>query len=303
MAYDRDDDIFRTSTDVFGGFESDFGGFDAEYETDYVSDQVPVDEKEPKESSAKKVDKRSRKKKKKKRKKKNYLLRFIVVVGVIVLMYFFLSSSIFNIEDIRVENNALLSDQEIIETSGIKAGDNIFAAGGVGVKRALKKNPYVEDVGIRRALPDRITISVTEVEPVIAVQHKGKYILLNENGDYIDYNDSSMYATIVTGVKVSKFSKGKTPEFEDPVLFEEALKLVNGINNAGMYLKQAEISSSMNIKGYVSDTLICSGTSKALLSNIDNVKYILYDLDQKGIKRGVVRIGEDGYSSFSPVTE
>ena len=29
MAYDRDNDSFFTSTDIFGGMDTDFGGFDA----------------------------------------------------------------------------------------------------------------------------------------------------------------------------------------------------------------------------------------------------------------------------------
>ncbi|MBR5229048.1 MAG: FtsQ-type POTRA domain-containing protein [Firmicutes bacterium] len=220
-----------------------------------------------------------------------------------MLLYFFLSSSIFNINDIRVENNALLSDQQIIELSGIEKGKNIFAAGGVGTIREIEKNPYVSDAKINRKLPGMLIISVTEKEPVVAVKYRNQYILLDSNGDYIDAGDSPMYATVVTGVDIKKWQKGKNPDFKDEVLFNESLKLINGINNAGMYLKKAEISASFNIKGYVSDTLVVSGTSTAILSNIDNLKYILFDLDQKGIQRGIIRIGEDGYSSFSPVTE
>ena len=303
MSYYRDDDSFRTSTDIFDGFETDFSGFDAGYEPDEIKNHVPEDDKriEPEEKKEKKL--RGRKKKKKKRKKKNWLLRIFVTAAVIVALYFFLSSSIFDIEDIRVENNALLSDKEIISASGIKAGQNIFSAGGILGKGDLKKNPYIKDVDLDRDLPGRITIVVTEIEPVAAVPHRGGYILLDEVGDYIDINDETMYATVFEGVEVESFKRGKTPEFKDPERYRVALTLTNGFNNAGMYLKKVEVLPSLTVKGYISESLICSGSSKAILSNIDNLKYILYDLDQKGITRGIIRIGDDGYTSYSPVTE
>jgi len=299
MSYYRDDDSFRTSTDIFEGFESEFSGFDAGYQPDDVNEYIPEEEKQDEPVKDKKKL-RSSKKKKKKRKKKNHLLRLIIVVLVAVAMYFFLSSSIFDIEDIRVENNALLSDQEIISASGIEVGQNIFS---VRAKGDIKKNPYVSDVDLDRDLPGRITIVVTEIHPAAAVEYRAGYILLDEVGDYVDVNDSSMYATVITGVEVENFKRGRAPEFKDPAAFREALTLINGFNNADMYLKRVEVMPTLTLKGYISDNLMCSGTSTAILSNIDNLKYILYDLDQKGIKRGIIRIGDDGYTSFSPVTE
>ncbi len=301
MSYDRKNDSFRTSTDIFGGFDSDFGRYDTEYEPGYGTEDMQS--QQPVEPTKARKKLRGKKKKKKKRKKKHYLLRFIITIIVLVVLYLFLSSAIFDIEDIRVENNAILSDQQIIDASGIKEGQNIFAAGGFKTKRSLKKNPYVEDVDIDRKLPGKIVISVDETQPTVAIQYSGKYILLNETGEYVDVNESNMYATKVEGIRITSFQEGKEPKFDDAKKFNEVLKLVNGINNAGMFLKKVEISSSLTIKGYISETLMVSGTANAILSNMDNLKYMLYDLDQKGIKRGIIRIGEDGYSSFSPVTE
>ena len=59
----------------------------------------------------------------------------------------------------------------------------------------------------------------------------------------------------------------------------------------------------MTVKGYVTDTMVCSGQSSDIISQLEEIKAVLYDLDQKGIKRGVIRVGSDNYISFSPITE
>ena len=46
-----------------------------------------------------------------------------------------------------------------------------------------------------------------------------------------------------------------------------------------------------------------TGKSDERRAQLEEIKAVLYDLDQKGIKRGVIRVGSDNYISFSPITE
>ena len=88
--------------------------------------------------------------------------RPLIFVIVVVVSIFFLSL-FFRVEDIRVEGNTHYTDDEIIRAIDIEEGDNLFFFDRfAAVGRVFSKLPYIEEVTVRRALPNRITIVVSE---------------------------------------------------------------------------------------------------------------------------------------------
>ena len=88
--------------------------------------------------------------------------RPLIFVVVIVASVFVLSL-FFRVSDIRVEGNSHYTDEEIIRAIDIEEGDNLFFFDRfAAISRVFSKLPYIEEVSLKRALPDRITIEVTE---------------------------------------------------------------------------------------------------------------------------------------------
>lgn len=290
MEKGRENDIYRTSPDIFGRYDTDY---DASAEIN--KDNTPAEENE--------AEGRKNGRKKKKRRKKHYMLRILLVIAAAAGVYCFMTSSIFNIDEIIVEGNTLMSDDQIIEMSGVSVGSNMFKNTQHSVKSALTEDPYIADAAVSRQLPNIYTISVTERLPVIAMEYQGKYMILDESGHVVDEADSTMHATLVTGVSINSCEIGDVPEFDDSAKFREVSSLVRKVNESGLFFKKVEMTSVLSIKGYITDTLICSGESSIILSDLEGLKAILYDLEQKGVKRGIIKFGEDGYASFSPLTE
>lgn len=289
----RTQDLYKdTQTDIYSG-----------YDTDYDTMSWQTDDEKAKAQSAEPEKPAAPAKKRKKRRKKHYLLRFLVLIALIAGAYVFLTSPVFSIDQITIEGNTLMSDDDIIKLSGVKVGDNMFKQTGHKVKEALTENKYIADVKVSRELPNIYKIKITERQPVIAVSYNGKYIILDEEGYAVDEADSTMHATLVTGLKINKYELGEIPKFDDSANFKEAGELIKAVNDSGMFFKKVEIGSSMTVKGYVTDTMVCSGQSSDIISQLEEIKAVLYDLDQKGIKRGVIRVGSDNYISFSPITE
>ena len=288
-------DLYRkTQTNIYEGYDTDYD----------ASRRMPQEEQESSCIDAKKKSEKEKiRGKRKKRRKKHYLLRLLGIIVVVLLLYFFLTSSVFSIDKIVVEGNTLLTDDEIIALSGVEIGDNMFQQTEHRVWKSMKKNPYLSEVDISRKLPNIYTISETEHLPMLAVQKGSKYIVMDEEGAVLEGADSQMHATLVKGLKISKYKVGKVPEFEDSVRFQEVMDLIRTVNASGMYFKKLELEQSLNIKGYVTDTLIISGFSDDIAGQLENIKAVLYDLDQKEIRRGIVTVGADDYISFSPVTE
>ena len=44
----------------------------------------------------------------------------------------------------------------------------------------------------------------------------------------------------------------------------------------------------------------CEGTPENLINGIENVEQVVFDLYNRGIERGVIKVGSDNYYSFSP---
>jgi hypothetical protein len=94
-------------------------------------------------------------------------------------MIFFRRAPFFAVKEIRCAGNAAVSAEEIIAASTISYEYNLFR---VSVKKAASRIaaiPYVRAVTVKRKLPNRIEIKITECEV------RG-YLPLNEGYIYID---------------------------------------------------------------------------------------------------------------------
>lgn len=285
----RTQDLYRdTQTDIYRGYDTDY------YASWQATEKAAGSEEEPEEKPVRK---------KKKRRKKHYFLRIVLFAALLAGIYAFMMSPVFSIAHIEIEGNTLRSDDEIIEMSGVAEGDNMFKQTERRVRKALSADQYIADVSVSRRLPDTYTITITERMPVIAISCEGKYVILDAEGYAVDEADSTMHATLVTGLKINDYKLGEKPEFDDSASFREVSTLIEAVNDSGMFFKKLELTGTTEVKGYVTDTLICSGDSSDIADRLEEIKAVLYDLDQKDIKRGVINVGSDKYISFSPITE
>jgi cell division protein FtsQ len=94
-----------------------------------------------------------------KKKKFINLCLFIIFVGVLASLG--LKSNYFVIKSIKVENNYIVSTEEILTLSKIQE-KNIFLINTSRVKEYIKSNPYIENVFIERRLPSTVLIKVEE---------------------------------------------------------------------------------------------------------------------------------------------
>lgn len=107
----------------------------------------------------------------------------------------------FRVGDIQVTGNHRYTAGEIIDVTGIKYGDNLFALDRAKLAREIRSRlPYVKTVSIRRALPDALVISVTEGEAVAAVAHEGRWWLMDSAGKLLEAASGPGKCATVTGL-------------------------------------------------------------------------------------------------------
>ena len=240
--------------------------------------------------------------KKKKRKKKHYLLRFIVLVAFATGMYFFFTSSLFDIQQLTVDNNSHYTEEQVINLAGAKTGENLFEASLSQMKEKLLADPYMKNVKLKRKLPAEVVIIVEERKEDAAVPYGNKYIIIDNEGMVLRIADQEPVLTLLLGMTIKNMEPGTPLEVEDNTALTDTLKLLKEVKEHELFFKKIDISSIM-IKAYIYDQLVCEGKPDDILDNLDSLQEVLYDLYTKGIERGVIKMGSDKYFSFSPLVE
>jgi len=102
--------------------------------------------------------------------KRNALYAPISLILICAALIFGMSV-FFRVSTITVTGNLIYSEEEIIEASGIEAGDNLFFINRFSAtSKIFNKLPYVEHISISRSLPNIIVIEVTESAAVAYVR-------------------------------------------------------------------------------------------------------------------------------------
>ncbi len=242
------------------------------------------------------------KKKKKKRKKKNYLLRLFLVICFCVASYFFLTSSLFDIQKITVENNAYYTSEQIINIAGAKTGGNIFAESTGKMKSKLLLDPYIKNASVSRSLPSGIEIAVVERKEAAYIAYRSDFIIIDNDGIVLRQASVEPKITALSGLTIKKIDPGKPLEAEENAILTSTLTMLKKMDEQELFFKKIIISNVV-IKAYIYDNLICEATPENLTNNMPQLKEVIYDLFKKGIKRGVIKMGSDGYFAFSPLPE
>ena len=104
-------------------------------------------------------------------------LIFVVIVFAVI----FVMSVSFRVENIQVIGNTHYTASEIINAIDIEQGDNLFFFDRfAAITRVFAKLPYVQEVTLERALPNRVTIHVTESTAVAYVKIGLEYWTFDE---------------------------------------------------------------------------------------------------------------------------
>ena len=139
--------------------------------------------------------------------------------------YFFVSS-------IEVHGEKRLTDREIIDLSGIKEGDNIFAVDLKSVSEKLSRQPWIRFAEVDRRLPDSLIIRVEERQPVALARIGDRLFLVDSDGTcFKSFSESEGFsAPVITGIDTDagpdKIS-GKNPPPVNTARMADALKIIN----------------------------------------------------------------------------
>lgn len=111
---------------------------------------------------------------------KNTIITSLVVVLVLALFIFAAYKLIFVIDTFTAEGSGIYSESEILDSSGISLGDNLYSFDKASVSADITfRCPYIKSAKVTRALPRSVTIALEDDSEMYFANIWGEYIVLS----------------------------------------------------------------------------------------------------------------------------
>lgn len=213
-----------------------------------------------------------------------------------------MSLPVFDIAKYQVEGNSYYSDDEILVMGNCKKGGNIFWEANLSdIKKRLSQDAYMQEVNVKRSLPDTITIEIVERKQTAAIIYGEKYVVIDGNGTVLRKTSVEPKIPVLKGLTISKLTVGEAVEVEEKVLLRQTLEMLASVEKGDMFFKKIEISK-VQVRAYVYDSLICQGTPESLTKAIETgrLQLVIQELYDREIERGTIKVTSDDDISFTP---
>ncbi|MCI8538387.1 MAG: FtsQ-type POTRA domain-containing protein [Oscillospiraceae bacterium] len=132
---------------------------------------------------------RQRRHKSKPRRSRGRFARVYQLLSAVLIVAAVIAGCIvfFKVQTIEVAGNHRYTAEEIIAVSGIQVEDNLYTMNKFDIRaQVLRELPYIQDMTIRRRLPDTIVITVEESPAVAAVSDGERWWLMNWEGKLLE---------------------------------------------------------------------------------------------------------------------
>lgn len=232
----------------------------------------------------------------KKRKKRTCLIILcLICVAVVIFM-----SPLFNVKHISVSGIKQLSEEYVINASGIKSGAHLAGISFSGAEESLNKTAYISDAKVSYRFPSTIEITIDEKMPVVYYAFADGYVGINEDGIVTDIVQTmEKKLPVAKGITLSNYSIGKVPDIEGAKSGQiETLTTVAGT----LYdLEMSEIISSIDVSEISNITLKTAQGLTIKCGDTTELSYkfsMLKEVVSRADYNGVVDISTPGQATY-----
>ena len=230
------------------------------------------------------------------------IVKIIVLLGIIIgAIIFATCSPIFNITDIEVLNNNRVSSETVISLSGINTNENIFRFIATKAISNIKQNAYIEDVTIRRVIPNKVQIEVTEREPAFSIPVLGEFAYMSSQGYILEIAQNELNLPIIYGFTTAEenITAGNRIADEDLTTLETILRIMSAMKESEL----AEKVTSIDISNKNDYSIYMQEEKKTIhlgdASNLSNkMLYVMAILEQEKDVEGEIFANGDLNNGF-----
>jgi len=243
--------------------------------------------------------------KKKKEVKTFKIFKYLFLIGVLLGgIVFFMLSPIFNITEIRVEGNNIISSEQIVSLSEIKVGENIYKINKNNTINKVKRNAYIENIEINRKFPSILEINVKERKATYMLEYVNNYAYINNQGYMLEISEQKIERPILTGISTNSenIKPGNRLIEEDLLKLEDVLKIMESAtsNEIEKLINKIDLSDKLNYIVYLETEgkSVKLGDVNGISTKMLHIKKILEK--EPGIEGEIIvnSVLEDGKSRF-----
>ncbi|MFD1415497.1 cell division protein FtsQ/DivIB [Oceanobacillus jeddahense] len=213
-----------------------------------------------------------------------YLSVFFLLIAIIV----YLQSPWSEIRSIEVNGNVFLTDEYIIDESGLTEGNNIWSMNGSSAATEIEEDPVIEQASISRSFPSTVVIEVEE-QPILGyVQDGREFYPVLADGQVIQQNGqgSISNAPLITGFNEDQLTELATAMNDvRPSIFN----MISEIERK----ESEEDEDKLLIRLYMSDGFLVEGSADQMLDKLDYYPSIVTQLEEGD--SGIIHIGVGVY--------
>lgn len=145
-----------------------------------------------------------------KRRKQGKIVRRVIFTLLIVVAIVMAPTVFFRVSKINVTGDTRYTDEELIRTSGVQEGDNMFFLDIRHIVSLLEaKYPYLDTIKLHRRMPSTLEIEVSDRVPILSIENNGSYLLMDSAGKVLEKTDSPMkHTTEVIGASPDGLKQG-----------------------------------------------------------------------------------------------
>ena len=195
--------------------------------------------------------------------KGQYRIRFFIISVVflvtLILVISLFALPIFKITAININGLDNLNRAQIEEMITANIGDNIFTFSTSKSRKNILANNYVEDVKVKRELPNMVLVELQEYKLRGYVPYMGSYLYINDYGLVLDVQkEMSKQRPVVEGLSFKDFTVGEILNVENPSTFDTMVDLsklfdkyellgdvvrvdVTDVNNIHLYVDRIDV--------------------------------------------------------------
>lgn len=219
-----------------------------------------------------------------------YMSLFFFLISIII----YLQSPLSEVKHITVENNSFISDDEIIDISGLSTSSNIWAVDTNAMENELIENPVIEEAKIDKKFPNTINIAITEKNIIGFVEDGSSFYPVLESGELLNSVEYSAYtgeAPLLVGFTDEDILGKMATELNQ--LPQDILDLISEI-----YWNPEE--NQNNILLYMNDGFVVKGTIRDIADGLNVYPSVVSQLDPDA--QGIIHMGVGVYfESFEEI--
>lgn len=236
------------------------------------------------------------------REKQKRIVSFILIIMVIsVTATILIKSSYFNIKEIEVKNNNIVTRDEVITLANI-TNQNIFLLNKQKVETNIKNNPYIDEVKINRKLPNKIIVDIKEKDVRGIVRLKNAFVDIDSKGRMVHtvnkFPDGKLI--LVEGIDVKEYI------FNENVTNDE--RKLNALINILQLFVLENVKKDIEKVDIKDPYSVIIKTKKGIdidvgdTSNLEykiSFAYTLLDNENVKGKQGIIKVSSDGTAVFN----